>query len=110
MDNAVEVLWGLCRWTDGLRSDEETRALDAACRALRRLEGEEERPGVFKKYSVVRLADRAGKHVGCDFFVLDVTHDPHAVSALLAYAESVANDNPDLAKELRARLGLVTHE
>lgn len=37
-----------------------------------------------------------GKHDGCKYFVLDVTHDPHAIPALRAYAESARNDGYEL--------------
>lgn len=37
-----------------------------------------------------------GKHDGCQYFVLDVTHDQHAVPALRAYAESARNDGYEL--------------
>lgn len=51
--------------------------------------------GLFNKY-VVRRTDGAdqhgGKHFGCTHFVLDTTHDPHAIPALRAYAASVRED------------------
>lgn len=37
-----------------------------------------------------------GKHDGCGYFVLDVTHDPHAIPALCAYAESARGDGYEL--------------
>src|ERR1043166_8738506 len=37
-----------------------------------------------------------GKHDGCQYFVLDVTHDPHARPALRAYAGSARADGYDL--------------
>jgi hypothetical protein len=33
-----------------------------------------------------------GKHEGCEYFVLDMTHDPHAIPALRAYAMSCQED------------------
>jgi hypothetical protein len=33
-----------------------------------------------------------GRHDGCKYYVLDVTHDPHAAVALRAYAESARAD------------------
>lgn len=33
-----------------------------------------------------------GKHDGCQYFVLDVTHDPHSVPALRAYATCARAD------------------
>ena len=41
-----------------------------------------------------------GKHDGCEYFVLDMTHDPHARSAILAYAQSCEADYPLLAADL----------
>ena len=59
--------------------------------------------GLYEKFRVRRLdgSDRlGGKHDGCWYFVLDVTHDPHARAALLAYAESCRADYPLLADDL----------
>jgi hypothetical protein len=46
------------------------------------------------------------KHAGCQYFVLDISCDPHAVPALLAYAKSCKTDYPQLAGELRAKAQL----
>lgn len=60
--------------------------------------------GVFEKFRVVRAdrEDRPGyKHDGCRLFVLDATHDPHAVPALRAYAASARADGYEpLARDL----------
>lgn len=41
------------------------------------------------------------KHDGCDYFVLDITHDKHALPALRAYAESARKDGYELlAKDI----------
>lgn len=56
--------------------------------------------GLYAKYTVVKNYDPEGKHDDCMFFVLDVDHDPHAVPALLAYAASVRDSNPELASDL----------
>lgn len=37
-----------------------------------------------------------GKHDGCEYFVLDITHDPHAIPALRAYAASARKDGYEL--------------
>lgn len=63
--------------------------------------------GLYGKYSVERTdgsSDPGGKHENCDYFVLDLTHDPHALPALRAYAESCEQDFPLLARDLRAKL------
>lgn len=69
-----------------------------------------ERQGLFRKFNVSRVdgSDRpGGKHHGCDYFVLDVTHDKHAKAALRAYADAVEPTHPVLAADMRKRYGLV---
>ena len=41
------------------------------------------------------------KHHGCEYFVLDLNHDKHAVPALRSYAKSCKKEYPVLAYELR---------
>lgn len=60
--------------------------------------------GVYRKYLVKRLRDREGKHRRCEYFVLDLDHDPHAAAALLAYANSCDEEHPELAADLRSRI------
>lgn len=71
-------------------------------------EGPQPKPaGLYGKYTVTRndgTDKKGGKHHGCDYFVLDMTHDPHALAALNAYAESCKGDYPELAKDLREAL------
>lgn len=58
--------------------------------------------GLHQKYIVQRTdgTDAPGeKHDGCEYFVLDLTHDPVAVKALWAYAVN-CRDNPTLAADL----------
>lgn len=65
--------------------------------------GKPAKPGLYRKYWVSRTdgRDRPGaKHQDCPYFVLDLVHDPHAVAALRAYAESCRRDEPHLASEL----------
>lgn len=68
-----------------------------------------EQQGLFRKFEVYRT-DRQdvpdGKHPNCDYFVLDVTCDPHAKAALAAYAAAVAATHPQLAADMRRRYGL----
>lgn len=64
--------------------------------------------GLTGKFGVWRTdgADMpGGKHHGCDYFVLDLTHDHAAVVAVLAYADAVAETRPRLAVEIRVRYG-----
>lgn len=60
--------------------------------------------GLYEKYRVERCdgsSEEGGKHEDCRYFVLDLTHDPHAAPALRAYAKSCATDYPMLAFDLR---------
>lgn len=63
--------------------------------------------GLYKKFQEIRRTDgesaSGGRHDGCDYFPLDMTHDRHAVPALMAYAESCEEENPNLAGDLRTR-------
>jgi hypothetical protein len=68
--------------------------------------------GLYGKYLVERTdgsTEFGGKHEYCDFFVLDITHDPHAIPALRAYAESARRDGyellaDDILKKVETRL------
>lgn len=68
-----------------------------------------EQQGLFRKF-IVRRTDGSdapgGKHHGCDYFVLDVTHDRHAKAALAAYADAIEATHPRLASDMRTRWGL----
>ncbi len=59
--------------------------------------------GLYKKFHVERNDgnSRPGKkHYACEYFVLDLTHDLHALPAIRAYAVSCATDYPQLALEV----------
>jgi hypothetical protein len=60
--------------------------------------------GLHAKFHVERLtpSSRGIAHDDCQYFVLDVTHDPLAAPALLAYAEHCESGYPQLAADLRA--------
>jgi len=63
--------------------------------------------GLFKKFIINRIDGRDGagdKHDGCEYFVLDLTHDKHAIPAIAAYAESCEREFPALANDLRAKV------
>lgn len=63
--------------------------------------------GLFHKFTVSRTdgRDQPGeKHHGADYFVLDLSDDPHAIPAVAAYAESCATDYPQLAEDLRSKI------
>lgn len=59
--------------------------------------------GLYDKF-IVRRKDSSdafgGKHENCDYFVLDLSHDPHAIPALKAYADSCRSEYPLLADDL----------
>lgn len=68
-----------------------------------------EAQGLFRKFEVHRVdgTDRkGGKHHGCEYFVLDMDHDPVANQALAAYAAAVRATNPTLAADICKRYGL----
>lgn len=60
--------------------------------------------GLYSKFTVTRNDGKSGpggKHEKCEYFVLDVSCDPHAIPALMAYAESCKEDYPLLAADVR---------
>ena len=59
--------------------------------------------GLYGKFSVGRTdgTDAPGKkHDGCEYFVLDLTHDDYAIPALIAYAKACRKEYPALAADL----------
>jgi len=59
--------------------------------------------GLIAKFRVQRVDGSdapGGKHDGCGYFVLDLTHDRHAIPALRAYAEDCAEERPALSADL----------
>lgn len=60
--------------------------------------------GLYKKFVVHRTdgtSTAGNKHEGCSYFVLDLNHDRHAMSALMSYAAVCETTRPKLAKDLR---------
>lgn len=60
--------------------------------------------GLYDKFHVWRTdgkSEPGEKHDDCRYFVLDLTHDPHAAAAIDAYAESCQHEYPLLAQDLR---------
>ncbi len=71
--------------------------------------GDNKRRGLYQKFNVTRTdgsSAPAGKHEGCDYFVLDVTHDPFAAVALRAYADACREEYPHLSDDMRERYAL----
>lgn len=67
--------------------------------------------GIYNKFIVNRVDETdapGGKHDGCEYFVLDATHDVYAYAALMAYADACEADYPKLAADIRARYTQVT--
>ena len=67
----------------------------------------DQQPGLHRKFEVRRVDGGdapGGKHDGCEYFVLDLTHDPHALPALTTYLTSLrlAGTHPQLANDLDA--------
>ena len=63
--------------------------------------------GLYAKFTVTRTdgqSEPGRKHDHCDYFVLDLTHDPFALPALKAYAEACRSEYPALASDLDAKL------
>lgn len=70
-----------------------------------------EAQGLFRKFDVCRVDGSSapgGKHHGCEYFVLDIDHDPHAPAALMAYAQVCAETHPQLSADLVRRYGSAT--
>lgn len=68
-----------------------------------------EQQGLFQKFNVTRTdgKDAPGqKHCGCEYFVLDATHDIYAKAALTAYAAACAESHPDLSNDMVQRYAL----
>lgn len=63
--------------------------------------------GLYGKYLVQRITDPTGKHDHCRYFVLDPRHDPHALTALRAYADACRADFPALAVDLDGWAGVL---
>jgi hypothetical protein len=62
--------------------------------------------GLYEKFNVTRTDGRHApgeKHAGCEYFVLDISHDKHALPAIAAYAESCKADFPLLAADLHSK-------
>ncbi len=61
--------------------------------------------GLYGKYVVERNDGRSAageRHHGCEYYVLDLNHDPFALPALRAYAEACRGQYPALAVDLDA--------
>lgn len=67
--------------------------------------------GIFHKFNITRVDGTdapGGKHEGCDYFVLDCTHDKFAAAAIYAYAKACESEYPVLAGDLMAKYERMT--
>lgn len=63
--------------------------------------------GLYNKFVVQRTDGTdvsGGKHKDCEYFVLDLTHDPFALPAIRAYADACHEKYPKLAEDLGLRI------
>lgn len=59
--------------------------------------------GIYGKFTVTRNDGKSApgeKHERCEYFVLDISHDPFAIPALKAYADACRESYPALARDL----------
>ena len=63
-----------------------------------------ERLGWYRKFRVERIEGDPEKHLDCDYFVLDLTHDPMARFSALDYARQCEYTDPQLASDIRAKV------
>jgi hypothetical protein len=61
-----------------------------------------EKVGIYDKYVISKRSGMIDP--GAEYFVLRIDSDHHARIALKAYAESIRNDNPNLAFDLLAKI------
>ena len=64
--------------------------------------------GLYEKFRVLRVDGRSAigeRHENCEYFVLDLTHDRHALAAIQAYADSCGGEYPQLAVDVLRRAG-----
>lgn len=74
-------------------------------------ERDEQKPawqqGLFRKFDVRRVdgSDQpGGRHHGCSYFLLDLSHDQHAPAAMRAYAAACRATHPQLADDIERML------
>lgn len=69
--------------------------------------------GLYQKYYVCRV-DRTdypgGKHQDCDYYVLDLTHDPYALETLHYYSRACEKTHPQLSQDLKRKVTLAYRE
>lgn len=58
--------------------------------------------GIYDKYIVIKTDGTTDPEA--DYFALRIDKDPHARKAAIAYAESIQEENPNLAFDIRMRV------
>lgn len=69
--------------------------------------------GLYRKFKVTRLdgSSKSGqKHACCEYFVLDLNHDPFSMPALMAYISACTEKYPALAADLTIKLRRMEQE
>ncbi len=69
--------------------------------------------GLYEKFRVLRTDGRSAtgeRHENCEYFVLDLTHDRHALPAIQAYADSCRGEYPQLAVDVLRRARMLAEE
>lgn len=65
--------------------------------------------GLYDKFKVFRTDGGSaigGKHHDCEYFVLDLDHDPYAAACIELYAKLCRDKFPQLASDLEVRAGV----
>ncbi len=57
---------------------------------------------MYNKYDVTKLEGETDPNA--EYFVLRLDTDKHALAAVIAYAESIRDDDPELAEDLLERV------
>lgn len=63
--------------------------------------------GFYNKFYVERTDGKSGpnrKHDGCEYFVIDMTHDKYAAGPIQKYADECRAEYPLLAADLDAKV------
>ena len=93
----------LCKRCDGSgKSSPLTPSVEATGREM-----DKRTTGLYSKFLVTRTdgkSEPGQKHEGCEYFVLDLDHDPHAYAALRAYRSSCRREYPKLAEDLLVKV------
>jgi len=101
--------WGTIYNRHLRRGDDHGYAAFAADQWQRRKEKKmgDKTKGLYRKFEVYRSDGTSApgqKHHGCEYFVLDMDHDPFAIQALYTYADACEIEYPLLAADIRQKI------